>query len=324
MNLSASERELYPVKPGRYPDSWKPRDKDDTRWKRAYVSHLNMMQQDYMNRGVLQAPLVQGESWLVPIQVPSPSHKGIDTKKKIVYVQKKEGKKILPLERIDLASFDTYKADGWKLWEPPWRPTEIPTDRDLRGRLPVLTESYPVSKSLKETALLFPEGIQISTICDGLDWHPGQLLGTNPNAEAPISKTTVFMLPSESGKNLASATSRGHIHEYDRPKFVGAGWGDYDLFFEWQLHGRVLDVKELEAKDWKRRDGETIKFVPASVPASVPARVLEDGEEVIMSSYMPYRDFYTPPPLYLKATGEEQEWKQGELFNVRGRRRLHR
>ncbi|CAH0058526.1 unnamed protein product [Clonostachys solani] len=303
MDISASDRDIYPVKPGKYSVSWKPRSKDDKRWSRNYFDHLNKMQQDYKNKRVLQAPLVQDdfESWLLAVQVPSPSHKGIADQKKIVYVEKEEEEKMLSLARIDLASFDTYKDDDWKLWRPPRRPTENFTDKDLRW-IPELRASHLVSESLKETGLLFPKGIQISTICDGLDWHPGQLLGTNSTAEAPISKTPVFMLPSESGKNLASATSRGHIHTYDRPKFVGAGWGDYDLFFEWQLHGRVLDVKEMTGQAWKKKDGKSIRFVPASV--------LEDGEEITMSSYFPRHNFKTPPPLYLKVTGRDEEWKE--------------
>lgn len=304
MVISATVKKLDPVNTGKYPESWKPKNKKDRAWRENYFAHMGRMQRDYKDKRVVQAPVIQHSYWLIPVQVPSASSKNIDEKKKVVYVEKKEEDKVKSFARIDLDSLKTYNAAGWNVWQPPRRPTEIFTDKETR-LIPELKESHPVSESLKETAVLFPKGIQISTVCDGLDWHPGQLLGTNSSAEAPISKTPTFMLPSESGKNLASATSRGHIHTYDRPKLVGAGWGDYDLFFEWQLHGRVLDIKELEAKTWNYRDEESIKFVTASV--------LEDGKEISMSSYKP--DYLkTPPPLYMKATSREQEWDDGKGF----------
>ncbi|CAG9977977.1 unnamed protein product [Clonostachys byssicola] len=298
--ISATGEQLYPVNPGKYPESWKPKDKKDKAWKQTYFDHMDRIKQDYKEKGVLQAPLIQDLHGLLPVQEPSPSSKDIDDKKKVIYVKKNEKDNTVSFSRIDLTSLNTYKAAGWELWQPTPRPAENFTDKETR-LIPGLKESHPVSESLKETAVLFSKGIQISAVCDGLDWHPGQLLGPDSSAEAPISKTPTFMLPSESGNNLASATSRGHIHTHDRPKLVGAGWGDYDLFFEWQLHGRVLDVNDLEEKTWNYRDEVSINFVPASV--------LEDGEEKSMSSYDPGYPFKTPPPLYMKATGREREWK---------------
>ncbi|VUC26176.1 unnamed protein product [Clonostachys rosea] len=287
MSSSSSDEDEYPVKPGKYPETWKPIDKDDDNWRNEYFKHMVRMQKDYSNRGILQAPMVQTQSWLLSIQVPSPSHKAIDAKKKIVYLQKKEEGNALSQKKIDLASLNEYKADGWALWQHPSRPTKIPTDRDVRN-IPMLKESNSLPMPLFRTALLFPKGIQISTMCDGLNWHAGQLLGTNPSAKAPISTALEFMPPSESGENLASATSRGHVHTYERPKFVGAGWGDYDLYFEWQLHGRVVDRNTVAQKIWKGTDGDFVTFVPAAASS-------EGGEEIRMASYGP--KFKAPKPL---------------------------
>lgn len=132
MVISATGKKLDSVNTGKYPESWKPKNKKDRAWRENYFAHMDRMQRDYKDKRVLQAPLIQHLYWLIPVQVPSPSIKDIDEKKKVVYVEKKEKDKVKSFARIDLDSLKTYNAAGWNLWQPPRRPTENFTDKETR------------------------------------------------------------------------------------------------------------------------------------------------------------------------------------------------
>lgn len=111
---------------------------------------------------------------------------------------------------------------------------------------------------------MFATGIALSRQCDGLEWQPGQLLGDDPEARAPISHSSTFLSPAQVATNLPSATSRGHLPKFPRPAQVGAGWGDFDIFHEWQLHGREVKRTLVKEKEWRLVDGPSVTFNPAS------------------------------------------------------------
>ena len=122
--------------------------------------------------------------------------------------------------------------------------------------LPSQAPTRILDRSLKSTMSgrlmlpMFAAEIETASLADGLSWQPGQLLGGDLQARAPISYSPTFISPAESSKNFQSATSRGHQLKFPRPAGVGAGWGDHDLFREWQIHGRQVKRSMVENKEW--------------------------------------------------------------------------
>jgi hypothetical protein len=73
-----------------------------------------------------------------------------------------------------------------------------------------------------------------------LYWQPGRVLGPDPQERASISHSQSVVGQSDMSTSILSATCRSHIVSYKRPPGVGLGWGDFDRFYEWQLHGRKV------------------------------------------------------------------------------------
>jgi hypothetical protein len=84
-----------------------------------------------------------------------------------------------------------------------------------------------------------------------------------------------FQPPGKSSNNLATATSHGHAHVYTRPENVGLGWGDYDLFNEWQSQGRHITKEMVEEKKWSSNAFEPLEFVSDSNPEN---KIIVDNE----------------------------------------------
>lgn len=132
---------------------------------------------------------------------------------------------------------------------------------------------------------MFAEGIGLS----GQEWQPNQILG-DPGVEALISHTQKFLPPSESATDLSSATSRHHLEKFARPGSVGAGWGDHDLFREWQLHGRQVKKSMVVDKQWREVNKEVVEFAPASDSAAGT-----QGKSVVMDLERFPSDVNFPP-----------------------------
>jgi hypothetical protein len=172
------------------------------------------------------------------------------------------------IKRITLPELPLYQGNGWHGWFKGEVQAEEGTDRDKRNIL--MVEDVNASDDPKEDTLkMFRTAINIYQKADAIHWKPGHVLAaTNGTREAPMSTPKAFIPPNVSGNDLPSATSRGHHHRYRRPAKIGVGWGDYDNFREWQLHGRRLDVDMVEGKPWCPRIKDQVQF-----------RVLGEGAE---------------------------------------------
>lgn len=86
------------------------------------------------------------------------------------------------------------------------------------------------------------------------NWRPGQLVGQNGSDPATIAQSPTFAAPSRQDQfsERRSATSTGHLLQFQRPSDVGYGWGDYDQFTEWQSFGRRVTKDMVENKNWQK------------------------------------------------------------------------
>ncbi|KPM39182.1 hypothetical protein AK830_g7395 [Neonectria ditissima] len=155
------------------------------------------------------------------------------------------------------------KGEGKGQWHHPGMPTEKGHDRDSRKILKI-EDVWSIDTPFLDTAYMFQRGIQISRQCDKFDWLPGQLLGDDLKARALISHSSTFIPPAQLNGKFDSATSRGHLPKFPRPGQVGPGWGDYDTFREWYLHGRQIKKSMVIKKEWKLADGPTLAFSPGA------------------------------------------------------------
>ncbi|KAL7799318.1 hypothetical protein V8C43DRAFT_313362 [Trichoderma afarasin] len=94
-------------------------------------------------------------------------------------------------------------------------------------------------------------------------WRPGQLIGENGSDPATIAQSPSYapFNPNLEFSERRSATSTGHLLQFERPPNVGLGWGDYDRFTEWQSYGRQVTKDMVEKKDWQKDPLAPIDFV---------------------------------------------------------------
>ncbi|KAG7404847.1 hypothetical protein LZL87_006259 [Fusarium oxysporum] len=108
----------------------------------------------------------------------------------------------------------------------------------------VLTADAPY----KDIAKIFARETELSHAGDKMAWVEGQMLGeADKETKAPISISEEFMFPGDHTDTRLS-TSRGHLMGHYRPEGVGAGWGGYDEYYEWQANGQAIN------KDWVKQD----------------------------------------------------------------------
>lgn len=153
---------------------------------------------------------------------------------------------------------------------------------------------------------MFAAEIETSRRADGLSWQPGQLLG-DLEARAPISHSPTFLPPGESSQDFQSATSRGHLPKFPRPAGVGAGWGDHDLFREWQIHGRQVKRSMVEDKEWSEVPARTLEFVPTDDSPAGTRGVTIPLDAGFMATDNPLGE---PPKSLFEMLNPEQEASQ--------------
>ncbi|KAJ3522236.1 hypothetical protein NM208_g12947 [Fusarium decemcellulare] len=124
-------------------------------------------------------------------------------------------------------------------------------DRDTR-EIPKAEDVFCAQNPFEDTIRIFPGAIRVSRVRDKLAYEEGQVLGADQAARDASTTITAFSLPGLPDQSLLSAMSRGFQAKYPRPPGVGAGWGDWDAFREWQLHGRHIQKTLVEPGNWKR------------------------------------------------------------------------
>ena len=269
-NPSSSAAEaLRSLRLTEYPKSWFYNPENPGLAQESVMSRMKQLERAYENAGVVARPLVgevPGDEAEIQVvrsqQYPSPApHNSIFATKPFIYVVKGEGEH-RETKRIELARLPEFAADGWQEWQYAGRPTEPGTDKDPRQVFKI-NDVWETDAPYKDAAHMFAAEIETASLADGLSWQPGQLLGGDLKARAPISHSPAFISPAESSKNFQSATSRGHQLKFPRPAGVGAGWGDHDLFREWQIHGRQVKRSMVEDKEWRKDIEGSFEFVPS-------------------------------------------------------------
>ncbi|KAM0421116.1 hypothetical protein ACHAPT_011187 [Fusarium lateritium] len=144
-------------------------------------------------------------------------------------------------------------------------------ERDVKRIEDVWEHDNPTT----DTPDQFPLGIHLSRQSDGIEWEPHRLIGPGPGVRALISTSKTFVPPGELPSDLPSSTSRCHHPKVPRPARAGAGWGDHDKFQEWQLHGRALDEKMVNRREWLHEDPPTIQTVRPRAEAANEAQGIE-------------------------------------------------
>ncbi|KAF9767049.1 hypothetical protein IL306_000434 [Fusarium sp. DS 682] len=164
------------------------------------------------------------------------------------------------IQRITLRELPLHLKDGWQEWFKGKVRVEEGTDKDKRKIL-MVEDVNPADNPKADTLKFFDIATTISQKADAITWNLGHVLGaTDGTKEAPMSTSKAFIPPDVSCTDMSSATSRGHQQRYTRPAKIGAGWGDYDRFREWQLHGRRLNVDWVEDKQWCPVNAKQVQF----------------------------------------------------------------
>ncbi|KAF4490401.1 hypothetical protein FAGAP_10828 [Fusarium agapanthi] len=118
------------------------------------------------------------------------------------------------------------------------------------------------SDAYKDTAKIFPRAIELSRAGDKMAWVEGQMVGeVDQETKAPISVSQEFIHPGDFN-DTRSSTSRGHRIAHSRPTGVGAGWGGYDEFYDWQSNGRAIKKEWVREGDpsWRNKTVAPLKF----------------------------------------------------------------
>lgn len=114
------------------------------------------------------------------------------------------------------------------------------------------------------------------------NWRPGQLVGQNGSDPATIAQSPTFATPNRQNQfsESRSATSTGHLLQFQRPTEVGYGWGDYDQLTYWQSFGRRLTKDMVENKNWQKDPMQPVDRVDESGTVVRPLTIPFKREEL--------------------------------------------
>ncbi|KAI1255944.1 hypothetical protein MGN70_002103 [Eutypa lata] len=168
------------------------------------------------------------------------------------------------------------KKEGWVTWDHPTPPTD--NEKDSRS-VERIEDVNKTDAPYKDTANLFAREIGLLSKMTKTKWEPGQLFGDNSEAQASTSFSSTLQLPGTLC-DLRSATSSSHVHKYRRPALVSVGWGDYDLFHEWQSCGRHITEEMVEKKEWKVNEKGPITYEVASDSTNADAKAITISGEL--------------------------------------------
>lgn len=251
-----------------YPDSWRATHVNYHADEGAALERMKELSKIYAQLHIINPAIIRMDEHnresVIPREIFSPVP-GSDWERILVQRGKYAHQEMITIRLPDLPQ---YLAEGWEVWTTPISPIEKFTGRDMRKQTKRIEDVRSFDNPQNDTQFYFRDAIALSRVQDGLEWYPGQLLGNSSRAKAPIHTTREFTPPCVSGNDLSSATSRGHMELWPRPPGVGAGWGDYSLYREWQIHGRLVKKEWVKPGNWKKVDGSIIEFVPS--PDSPP------------------------------------------------------
>ncbi|RSL90890.1 hypothetical protein CDV31_015587 [Fusarium ambrosium] len=153
-------------------------------------------------------------------------------------------------------------------------PTRPPNDRETRS-VEMLSDVFTASAPHTDTIRLFPQAMGMWCRGEGKEWKPEHILGEKKTKKkdkdkviAPMSVSQEFLVPGEQ-TDVRSLTSHGHFIHHQAPPGIGLGWGDWDLYAEWQAHGRSVNRAWVTRGDWKPKFDHEFTFVVDSEDPSV-------------------------------------------------------
>jgi hypothetical protein len=155
---------------------------------------------------------------------------------------------------VPLAQVTAFEQQGWEVWNHPESPINPITSGDPR-KVERTEDVFETDRPYMDSNRFLEEdnemllGDEPST-----KWRPGQLLGANGSSREARASSLSFssFVPAAQMTDLRSATSGGHALKFLRPPRVGAGWGDYDTFDNWQSYGRQLKPEMVERNGWNK------------------------------------------------------------------------
>ncbi|KAI0191658.1 hypothetical protein EV127DRAFT_480109 [Xylaria flabelliformis] len=253
------------------PDNWIPNPENPDAAKDNMLRHYRALEEHYTRRGYktrFQLWSEDGETQgFHAIQRPLPdSRNDKSIEQELVYMikTKEDGQEEYKL--FPLAEVDQQTAEGWELWHPEEprvdkegrdpRPCNRPEDTREKDQPHLDFERY-----FTKDAVEF-----VKEQCAPPNWQTHEPLEHKETykEEDNISTAKKFRPPSE-WDNLVSGSSGGHLRKIQLPRDIGAGWGDYHLFDQWQSYGRQVTADMVENKEWSTQLDE-ITFVSADDP----------------------------------------------------------
>lgn len=267
--------ELDDQTPSEYPKEWVYDSQNSEDHLDSFFDHYEHLSKGYVEKGVFNRFLIikdeNGSRQFLSRGYPPPIPQNQTAASTHLTAMIKQTNPEDALEEDQVAyvaseSMSEYEISDWVPWEHPnavARKGDPEKDRRLVERIEdVRVTDAPYEETMKR----FSKGIGISNHSETQpEWKTGMLHDKNVKRADCISFSS-FQPPGKSSNSLATATSSGHAHVYNRPTNVGLGWGDYDLFREWQSHGRYIPRYMEEDKEWTSTNFEPLEFVSDSNP----------------------------------------------------------
>ncbi|RYC62775.1 hypothetical protein CHU98_g3434 [Xylaria longipes] len=205
---------------------------------------------------------------------------------------------------VPLAEVEQREEEGWTLWKCP----DPPLDEDGRDRRQVQfpIDTFKYDKPHEDFERYWANDMElVKKQLAPPNWEPGMPLNKVYDEADNISTTTEFQPPNE-WDQVVTGSSAAHYPIIRRPAGVGAGWGDYDKFAQWQSYGRRIKADMVENKKWDKEMTELV-FVDSDDPTlemTIPM------DKKIQSTFPP-RSGIPPQSLYEKLHGKQDNKGKG-------------
>ncbi|KAM0514557.1 hypothetical protein ACHAPE_006853 [Trichoderma viride] len=124
----------------------------------------------------------------------------------------------------------------------------------------------------------------VSTTMTKNNWRPGQLIGPDGSDPETMNQSPSYALPDrwDEISERRSATSTGHVLQYQRPNVVPLGWGGYDRYIRWQSYGRRVTKDMVKEENW-------------STDPLAPFTIVNEGGEIVETITQPFKLEDLPP-----------------------------
>ncbi|KAI1406898.1 hypothetical protein F5Y13DRAFT_207179 [Hypoxylon sp. FL1857] len=242
---------LYGMGLEEYPEEWTYSTKQPKHHLESFFSRYQRLDDPYTEAGIKPRFVLtrDNEDKLKFHSRPYPTPDPADDQEMettYIYMTKATEDDNFDVERVPIQKVSEHEKQGWDVWNPPKQPTDIDNnDREFRS-VSRLIDVETTDKPQMDTEKIFRQYIGILKREDTKsDWTPGRPIGSQ---EGSISFSRTLQTPADC--NGVTATSHGHVHKYKRLAEVGAGWGDYDKWYDWQSNGRRINPELVDDKDW--------------------------------------------------------------------------